>query len=380
MRHKLFLAGMTLAVVAAIAAFLVNFFGVMPSAEVSDAELAGISLPSGFSISVFADNLGGSAVSSPGPSGGPRMMEYYNGVLLASLMGQGKVIALPDSDGNGKADKVVVVADGLDRPHGLAVYGGELFIAEESRVIRGSLDNNFSLVNISVVVDGLPSGGGHFTRTIVIRNGTIYLSIGSSCNACIEDDVRRASILECSMAGQCRVFASGLRNSVGLAVHPVSGELWATDNGRDFMGNDLPPDEVNILREGKNYGWPFCYGNKVPDGNADCSGTESPVAQLQAHSAPLGLAFYDIRMFPEDYLGSLFVAYHGSWNRQPPTGYKIVRLKLDGNSVVAVEDFASGWLDSATVIGRPVGVIVASDGALLVSDDHSGRIYRISYG
>jgi glucose/arabinose dehydrogenase len=216
----------------------------------------------------------------------------------------------------------------------------------------------------------------------------MVVSVGSSCNVCVEDDPRRAAVLIYTGAdakGE-RVFARGLRNAVGLAVHPITGELWATNNGRDLMGDDLPPEAIYIVRDGLDYGWPRCHNGTIVDpdhGGADaCQGVAVPVVNMQAHSAPLGLAFYTGTAFPPAYRGDLFIAFHGSWNRSEPTGYEVVRLPLDGNRPRGpLEDFATGWLDAArrTASGRPVGLAVGPDGALYVSDDKAGMIYRISY-
>jgi glucose/arabinose dehydrogenase len=183
-----------------------------------------------------------------------------------------------------------------------------------------------------------------------------------------------------------QIFAQGLRNAVGLAIHPETGELWATNNGRDLMGDDLPPETVYIVREGEHYGWPFCHNGHIVDPDEGftnaCADIPAPVTEMQAHSAPLGLVFYTGETFPEAYHHDLFIAFHGSWNRSIPTGYKIVRLPLDGSTPTGpVEDFANGWLDgeSLDVDGRPVGLTVGADGALYVSDDKGGFIYRISY-
>jgi glucose/arabinose dehydrogenase len=183
-----------------------------------------------------------------------------------------------------------------------------------------------------------------------------------------------------------RIFASGLRNAVGLAVHPETGELWATNNGRDLMGDDLPPETVYIVQDGADYGWPRCHSGIIPDpdfgGPNACDGAPRPIVQMQAHSAPLGLVFYTGDSFPGEYQDDLFIAFHGSWNRSVPTGYKVVRLPLDENQVAGpVEDFAVGWLDEDTgqATGRPVGLAIGPDGALYISDDKGGLIYRVSH-
>jgi len=365
----------------------VSFLGIRPRTPSS---LQDIRLPDGFVIEVFADNLGASPAAYPGPNTGPRMMEFIDGVLFVSIPAQGRVVALPDDNHDFKADRVVTVIDKLGNPHGLAYYNSWLYIAEEERVVRVKLDKDLKadMSTLEVLIGRIPNErlphGGHFTRTIKIFNNSLYLSVGSSCNVCFEKDERRAAISKCDLDGRnCRIFAKGLRNAVGFVFHPVTGEMYATENGRDLLGDDIPPDEINLIGEGKDYGWPICYGNRIHDTDFDknvyvrnpCEYTEPSLIDLQAHSAPLGLAFYYGDNFPEEYHGDLFAAYHGSWNRGEPTGYKIVRI-TDGR----VEDFATGWLkEDKTVIGRPVDIVIAEDGSMFVSDDNAGKVYRIYY-
>lgn len=354
-----------------------------------DNSLDYITLPEGFVIHTFADDLGGSSFSGPGPSPGTRFMLMKDGVLYVTIPNQGRVVALSDIDGNKTADETLTVIDGLNNPHGIDFSDGWFYIAEEDRVVRAQ-DTNGDLVleadTIESLVD-LPSGGGHFTRTVKVHDGNLYVSVGSSCNVCIEEDNRRASILKCNIDGtNCTNFATGTRNAVGFVFHPETGEMYATENGRDFLGDDLPPDEINLIKEGGNYGWPICYGKNVHDTNFDkntyvrnpcMEPFETPsLVDLQAHSAPLGLAFYYGDNFPQEYVGDLFVAYHGSWNRGVPTGYKIVNIDME---TLDVKDFATGWLQNGNVLGRPVDIVVAEDGSLFVSDDNAGKIYRIYY-
>ncbi len=352
-RSRLAIIAVIVAIVTilALAYFLA---GIRPSVQ---SDLNKIALPAGFVIEVFADDLGKSSVSYPGPNTGPRMMEFHNGVLYTSITSQGRVVALPDRNRDGKADEIVTVIEKLNKPHGLAFYQDWLYIAEENRVIRIKInDLKADLSTLQVLIDDLPTGG-HFTRTIRTHNDALYISIGSSCNVCIEQDQRRAAITKCDIEGRdCKVFAKGLRNAVGIAFHPRTGELWATDNGRDLLGDDLPPEEVNLVNEGKDYGWPICFGNKINDRDFDknvyirdpCADTEAPTIEMQAHSAPLGLAFYYGNNFPEEYRGNMFVAFHGSWNRGQPTGYKIIRIDVNSKSV---RDFASGWLQGILFLG-----------------------------
>jgi len=370
-----------------MAAFVsTNYLGVRPSAS---SGINNITLPEGFVIDVYADDLGSSLLSYPGPSPGPRMLMQKDGLLFVSIPNKGIVVTLPDIDGDKKADDVNVFISGLDSPHGLDHYDGWFYIAEESRLIRVRDDDGDLIADkdsIEVLIDDLPSGG-HYTRTVKVHDDALYLSMGSSCNVCDEEDERRAAIIRGELDGsKWTVFASGLRNSVGLAFHPETGELYGTENGRDWLGDDLPPDEINLIVEGGNYGWPICYGDNVHDTEFDknvyirdpCQEPDTipALVNLQAHSAPLGLTFYDADNFPAEYLGDMFVCFHGSWNRQEPTGYKIVSIDM---ATLEIRDFATGWLQDNKVLGRPVDVIVAEDGSLFVSDDNAGNIYRIYY-
>ncbi len=344
---------------------MINFFNIRTK---QDKEI-NITLQQGFAISVFAENLGKSDVVYPGPNTGPRMLAFRDDVLYASIPSQGKIVALPDRNNDGKADEVVTVLSGLQQPHSFDFHEDWIYVAEENAVSRFRMQGISADSNSMEFLFDLPSGG-HWTRTLKVHDNFLYVSIGSSCNVCHEDDEQRAAILKCTLNGNCTIFAKGLRNAVGFIFY--EGKIYATDNGRDMLGDDLPPEEINIVEEGKDYGWPICYGNKVHDTEFDknvyvrdpCEDTMPPLIEMQAHSAPLGLAFYK---------DDLLVAFHGSWNRREPTGYKVVRINLASKSV---EDFASGWLSDGKVSGRPVDVIVHNN-IIYVSDDNSGRVYRI---
>ncbi len=342
-------------------------------------------LPPGFHIAIFADT-----------ESQPRLMTWSpGGVLMAASVDEGAVIAMPDPQHTGRAQRVVKVLKNLNGPNSLAFHNGKLYVAEVTRVVRYDWDEaNLRASNPQKIADLPSSGGGHMTRTILFANGKMYVSAGSSCNVCIEKDPRRAAVMEFNDDGSGqRIFARGLRNSVGLAWNPRSSTIWASDNGRDWLGDNLPPDEIDDLgKSGGDFGFPYCYGNRVPDlkfsseAAGKCANTIPPVVELQAHSAPLGIAFNEGNMFPAEYRGNLFVAFHGSWNRSVPTGYKVFRIKLDSHSKPeGVEDFATGWLPpgatkGAKPMGRPVGVLFGPDGSLYISDDTSGAIYRVTYG
>lgn len=342
------------------------------------AQLPGITLPSGFTISVFASSLGIPRSLALDPSG----------TLLVSIPSQGRVVALPDTNGRGKADTITVVA-GLDRPYGLAWKNGDLYVAETGRVLRFRYDPaTRKATNPEVVVRNLPRGGSHWTRTIVFGpDGRLYVSVGSSCNVCREQDGQRASILRYNSDGSGEeLFATGMRNAVALAFSPTTGALWAAVNERDWRGDDVPPDYITEVKAHGFYGWPDCMvvrGRAVVDErfgpSGRCAAVTPPSVEIQAHSAPLGMAFYTGRQFPHEYRGDLFVAYHGSWNRSVPTGYKVVRVRFKDGKPAGVEDFATGWLRDGRVLGRPVDLIVGRDGALYLSDDSAGQIDRITY-
>jgi len=334
-----------------------------------------IALPDGFKIEEYAGGLDN-----------PRFMAISpDGVLFTADMGDGAVIALPDKNGDGKADSVNKFISGLKRPNSIAFHGGYIYVGETDRVVRFKYEGaDMPHGKKEVLISGLPKKG-HFTKTLGFGpDGKMYVSMGSSCNICVEEDKRRATVMRYNPDGTGEeIYASGLRNSVGLTWHPKTGELWATDNGRDWLGDNLPPDEVNIVKEGKNYGWPYCYGDKIPDPDFDdakkCADTVAPVVELQAHSAPLGLTFYEGAMFPPDYKGDLFVAYHGSWNRTVPTGYKVVRVIMKEGKPLEIQDFTSGWLEGNKRSGRPVDVLVGNQGEVYISDDFTGSVYRVTY-
>jgi glucose/arabinose dehydrogenase len=232
-------------------------------------------------------------------------------------------------------------------------------------------------------------GGGHWTRTVIFGpDGGMYVSIGSSCNLCVEKSPDRAAVMRYDAdGGNGRVYARGLRNAVGLAVHPATREIWVTQHERDNLRpdhEDLPFEEINILEDGGDYGWPYCHGDRVPNpeygDQSRCDRTIAPAFRMQAHSAPLGITFLDkATRLPAEYRGDALVAFHGSWNRDVPTGAKVVRLRIENGKPVSIEDFVAGWQDrDGDRWGRPVDVLVHADGSVLISDDQRGAIYRVT--
>ena len=359
-------------------------------------------LPAGFELSVYAEGLDRARFMSFGP----------DGTLYVGTNGD-KVYALPDKNRDGRADAVIVFAGGLRSPHSVVWHEmelpgdfitpkprpkpqGWLYVGETHRVIRlRDTDGDFKADEQEVVVPNLPTGGQHFTRTVGFGpDGGLYVSVGSSCNVCKEEDQRRAAILRLpaealAQAGfnadgtGMQVYAHGLRNAVGFAWHPTSMEMWAVDNGRDWLGDELPPEELDLVRRGDDHGWPYCYGQRVPDpelGSAErCAQTQPATFEMPAHSAPLGLDFYTGAMFPAEYRGDLFIAFHGSWNRSTPTGYKVVRVRFKDGKPVAMENFVDVWFTRGRVEHRPVDVKTGPEGALYISDDRGGAIFRVTY-
>ena len=342
----------------------------------SQVSLSDLRLPEGFRIATYASGFQKVRFMTFAP----------NGDLFVSDTGAGRVYALPDRDKDGKPDAKLVFAEGLRQPHGLEFHGGFLYVANTDAVVRFAYKNgDTKAAGGPEKLADLPAGGGHSTRTVTFGpDGRMYVSIGSSCNVCDESDGRRAAVWVFDADGKNgKPFALGLRNAVGLEW--FQNRLYATNNGRDLIGDDVPPESFFVLESGKHYGWPYCYtvkGKAVWDrdyGQRDqafCDSTVPAFAETTAHSAPLGLAFYTGTQFPEAYRGLMFVALHGSWNRTQKSGYKVITVNPKSGEV---KDFASGWLRDGVVSGRPVDLEVAPDGALMLSDDGANLIYRITH-
>jgi glucose/arabinose dehydrogenase len=335
-----------------------------------------LALPQGFTIALLARGLVN-----------PRFMAFdAAGNLLVADAGAGSVYRYPASGGAiAEADRPPrPLVSGLDAPSNVALFDGYLYVGETTAISRYPYEPDAGVGAREVVVPDLPRGG-HRTRTVVFGpDGTMYVGVGSSCNLCNETDARRAAVLRFAADGSgYERFASGLRNPVGLAIQPGTGLLWATVNERDNQGNEVPPDLVTIVGAGQDFGWPGCQPPAATphEPGHDCSGITPPTVAIQAHSAPLGLAFYTGRQFPDDYANDLLVVQHGSWNRTPPAEPKLLRVHFDGPRPVAAQDFITGWqLTDGTRWGRPAGLVVAPDGGLIVSDDQAGVLYRVTYG
>lgn len=338
-----------------------------------------IHLPPGFEISLYAENVPNarSMVLSPG------------GVLFVGTRREGKVYAVLDGNSDNRADAVMVIAEELYMPNGVAFRDGSLFVAEVNRILRyDHIETRLKDPPDPVVVSKkFPGEAHHGWKYIAFGpDGRLYIPVGAPCNVCEESDARFASIMRMQPDGRdLKIFAQGIRNSVGFDWHPQTKELWFTNNGRDWMGDDMPPDTLHrAAQSGIHFGFPYCHAGDIPDpeygGQRQCSEFTPPALKLDAHVASLGMKFYTGTMFPPHYNDNIFIAEHGSWNRSIPIGYRVMRVVLNGNRPIRYEVFAEGWLQGGKAWGRPVDVLIMPDGALLVSDDRAGAIYRISYG
>jgi glucose/arabinose dehydrogenase len=336
-------------------------------------------LPAGFQLDLFAAYL---------PKA--RFLRFTAaGDLLVSRPHAGDVVLLRrDGDGDGRSDGRLTVVSGLDRPQGMDFHGDWLYVAERDRVGRLAFDAGLGQATgeYEVVIDGLTGNGNHWSKTLRFGpDGQLYLAQGSTCNVCVERDPRRATMMRFRPDGAGgEVIATGLRNSVGFDWSPFDGGLYATDNGRDLLGDDFPPCELNRVEVGGFYGWPYFNGANVPDpdmGPDPLAGQRSPVAPVhgfRAHNAPLGMTFVDPQHLPPSFQRSALVALHGSWNRSVPDGYKVVSLHW-GERGIEERDFLTGFNLDGDISGRPVDVAQGPDGAFYISDDYAGAVYRVSY-
>jgi glucose/arabinose dehydrogenase len=337
-----------------------------------------IKLPPGFSIAVYSAAVPGARSMAIGA----------NGTLFVGSRSEGKVYALVDRNGDHKADEVIIIASGLKSPNGVAFRNGALYVAEISRVIRfDNIEERLRNPPEPVKVNNsFPDRSHHGWKFIRFGpDGRLYVPVGAPCNVCEEKDPRFATIMRMFPDGsKLEIFARGVRNTVGFDWHPRTGELWFTDNGRDWMGDDQPPDELNRApTAGLHFGFPYRHGRNLADPEYGKRRRHEefvpPEMELGPHVASLGMRFYTGSMFPENYRDQIFIAEHGSWNRSTPIGYRITLVRLRENRTVSYETFAQGWLQQGSAWGRPVDLQVLPDGSLLVSDDKAGAIYRISY-
>jgi glucose/arabinose dehydrogenase len=352
--------------------------------------LGALVVPAGFKFDVFAENVANARMMALGPQG----------TVFVGSQFAGNVYAVVDRDGDHKADRVVTIATGLRLPNGVAMRNGALYVATTNQILRfDDIEQHLDAPSKPVVVhDNLPNPDqGHTWKSIAFGpDDMLYTSVGSTCNICAPAAMT-AAILRMKPDGTgLETYAEGIRNSVGFAWHPVTHELWFTDNGRDMMGDDVPNDELNVAyKPGMHFGFPFCHQGDVPDpefgAQRACSTTEPPVLKLGAHVAAIGFTFYTGNMFPAKYKNAAIIAEHGSWNRSTPSGYRVMAAFTDGRKVTGYEPFLDGFLPgSASTLagrgamgvtsGRPADALQLPDGSVLISDDTGNRLIRVSYG
>jgi glucose/arabinose dehydrogenase len=345
----------------------------------NDGQSNSIRLPEGFKIEVYSSNIPNAR----------SMVLSKSGILFVGSRTAGNVYALLDTNKDYKVDEIIILASGLEMPNGVDLKNGDLYVAEVSRIIKfENIEENLRNNPVyKVVRDDFPKDKHHGWKFIKFGpDGKLYVPVGAPCNICLrKDDPRYASITRMNSDGSdFEIYANGVRNTVGFDWHPVTKELWFSDNGRDMLGDNIPPDELNRAPlEGLHYGYPFLHGKNILDPEFGSQGDTSlytkPAQELGPHVAALGIKFYTGNMFPAEYRNQIFIAEHGSWNRSQKIGYRISIVRLYGNKSVSYETFAEGWLNGDKVSGRPVAIELMPDGSMLVSDDFADCIYRISY-
>jgi glucose/arabinose dehydrogenase len=343
--------------------------------------IEGLNLPDGFKMEAFAENVEDARSMARSP----------NGVLYVGTRGEGKVYAITDTDNDYQADSIITIANGLRSPNGVAFRNGSLYVAEISRILRfDDIDNNLNNPPEPVVVrDDFPTEGHHGWKFIAFGpDDKLYVPVGAPCNICKSEKDIFASITRMKPDGSDReIIAHGVRNSVGFDWNPETGDFWFTDNGRDMLGDNRPPDELNHLTQaGQHFGYPYLHGNDIWDPEFGDRGKTmdinfiKPAQALGPHVAALGMHFYTGSMFPDQYKNQIFIAEHGSWNRSNKIGYRISMVELKDGEPISYKPFVDGWLhDNESVWGRPVDLLQLPDGSLLISDDYGGIIYRLTF-
>ena len=356
----------------------VSVFCALHSTLAVAAQLDKLRMPAGFAIGIFADNVRDARSLALGDKG----------TVFVGTRARGDVYALVDADRDGSAERIFTIAKHLNSPNGVAFRNGALYVAEINRILRfdGIEDRLDNPPDPVVLSEALPNDRHHGWKFIAFGpDGKLYVPVGAPCNVCDPDPDRYAVIKRMDPDGSnLETFARGVRNSVGFDWHPKSGTLWFNDHGRDWMGDDMPSDEVNRApKAGMHFGFPYCHQGDTPDPEYgkkhDCSEFTPPALKQGGHVAPDGLRFYTGTMFPEPYRNRIFIAQHGSWNRSTKNGYRIVSVALENGRVSSYDTFMEGWVQNDTAWGRPVDLLVMPDGALLVSDDHANLVYRITY-
>ena len=359
-----------------------------PMASEFDELLKKISLPDGFKIDVYASGVENARSMTISPSG----------TVFVGNRKADNVFALIDSDKDGKVDKKYLITDKLtNMPNGVVFHNGNLYVAEVNKIwLFEDVEKNLQKIDAVgyypeepiLISDKFPSDKHHGWKYISIGpDNKLYVPVGAPCNICESKDEIYSTITRMDLDGKNQeIYARGVRNTVGFTWHPETGEMWFTDNGRDMLGDNYPPCELNRVQvPNKHYGYPYCHGGDISDpefgSKYPCDDFVKPVQNLGPHVAPLGLKFYDGNMFPDEYKGDVFIAEHGSWNRTKKIGYRISRVKIENNKSLGYEPFIYGWLekDKNDAWGRPVDIVFLEDGSMLISDDYANVIYRVTY-
>jgi len=367
----------------------INSIIVNPSLNLEiDSFLEKIILPEGFEIKIYADDVENARSMAISPSG----------TIFVGNRNEDNVFALKDTDGDNVIDKKYLITNKLkNMPNGVAFHDGDLYVAEVNKIWKfENIEENLSyadkfdeyLEEPILISDDFPSDRHHGWKYISFGpDGKLYVPVGAPCNICESRNEIYASITRMNSDGSNReIYVKGVRNTVGFTWHPETKQLWFTDNGRDMLGDNIPPCELNkVTEKDQHFGYPYCHGNDIGDpefgGKYSCSDFVMPVQNLGPHVAPLGLKFYTGKMFPDEYKGDIFIAEHGSWNRSKKIGYRISRVKIENNKSVGYETFIYGWLDDdeQEAWGRPVDILILEDGSMLISDDKANVIYRVTY-
>lgn len=367
----------------------INSIIVNPSLNLEiDSFLEKIVLPEGFEIKIYADDVENARSMAISPSG----------TIFVGNRNEDNVFALKDTDGDNVIDKKYLITNKLkNMPNGVAFHDGDLYVAEVNKIWKfENIEENLSyadkfdeyLEEPILISDDFPSDRHHGWKYISFGpDGKLYVPVGAPCNICESRNEIYASITRMNSDGSNReIYVKGVRNTVGFTWHPETKQLWFTDNGRDMLGDNIPPCELNkVTEKDQHFGYPYCHGNDIGDpefgGKYSCSDFVMPVQNLGPHVAPLGLKFYTGKMFPDEYKGDIFIAEHGSWNRSKKIGYRISRVKIENNKSVGYETFIYGWLDDdeQEAWGRPVDILILEDGSMLISDDKANAIYRVTY-
>ena len=367
----------------------INSIIVNPSLNLEiDSFLEKIVLPEGFEIKIYADDVENARSMAISPSG----------TIFVGNRNEDNVFALKDTDGDNVIDKKYLITNKLkNMPNGVAFHDGDLYVAEVNKIWKfENIEENLSyadkfdeyLEEPILISDDFPSDRHHGWKYISFGpDGKLYVPVGAPCNICESRNEIYASITRMNSDGSNReIYVKGVRNTVGFTWHPETKQLWFTDNGRDMLGDNIPPCELNkVTEKDQHFGYPYCHGNDIGDpefgGEYSCSDFVMPVQNLGPHVAPLGLKFYTGKMFPDEYKGDIFIAEHGSWNRSKKIGYRISRVKIENNKSVGYETFIYGWLDDdeQEAWGRPVDILILEDGSMLISDDKANVIYRVTY-